>query len=119
MIVSHRVRPGGPWTAWGPWTLDTCDFAARPRSCRPVVFRSGRHGASDIGAWDVRCRVARRLARASRRVAVREGRSGPDEHMRRWHGFACAGYVLPESPQAPRIAWTCHRGTAQVTFKRY
>jgi hypothetical protein len=39
--------------------------------------------------------------------------------MRRWHGFACAGYVLPESPQAPRIAWTCHRGTAQVTFKRY
>ena len=121
MIVSHRVRPGGPWTAWGPWTLDLCNFASRPKPCRPVVFRSGGHGASDIGAWDVRCRVARRLARASRRVAIRRrrGPSGPAEYARRWHGFACAGYSLSATSEAARISWTCHRGTAQVTFKRY
>ena len=121
MTISHRVRPGGPWTVWAPWTLDLCDFDARPRPCRRVAFAPrSDHGAFEIRAWDVRCRVARRLARASRQVRIRRDRgdSGTAEYAWRWRRFACSGYSLSRGTPLPTIVWTCYRGTAQITFKR-
>ncbi len=120
LIVSHRVRPGGRWSDWFPWTLDLCDFDAKPDACGAVSSTPGTEdGAFRITAWDTGCRTARKLARAARRVRLRPGRgaTGMARYRMRWRGFRCSGYSF-SSDDLPRISWTCYRRTAQVTFER-
>ena len=116
MIARHRVKPGGRWSDWFPWTLDLCDLETEPRRCGKVAFgRNSDYGAFKITAFDTRCRTAKRVARASKRIAIRSG--DPARYRFRTRGFVCNGYSFDSDP-LPSISWTCSRKTAVVTFNR-
>lgn len=116
MIVSHRVRPGGRWSDWFPWTLDLCSRETEPRECGNVGFAPNTdYGAFGITAFDTRCRSAKRVARASRRIKLKPG--SPANYRFRTRGFVCNGYSF-DSDNLPSIHWTCSRKTAVVTFDR-
>jgi hypothetical protein len=85
---------------------------ARWRSCGDVAFEpNSDYGASNIGAKRVRCRKARRVARASREMNVV---SGPFEY--RVGGFRCVGTPVDEG--LPTVKWRCKRNRARVRFTR-
>lgn len=116
MIARAKTRPGGPWGDWFPWTLDLCDFDAKPKQCGFVAFApNSDYGAFGITAFDTRCRVAKRVARRSKKVAIESG--DPAEYRFRFRGFVCNGYSF-DSDELPAISWTCSRKTAVVTFDR-
>jgi lysophospholipase L1-like esterase len=86
--------------------------AARWKSCGDITFApNSDYGASDIQARRVRCRKARRVARASKEMNVV---SGPFEY--KVGGFRCVGTPIDEG--LPRVDWRCKRKHARVKFTR-
>lgn len=114
LLVRKRRKPGGAWEGWAPWTLDLCDLEARPARCGEIGFAPGTdYGVGDITAWDTRCRVARRVARESKRVRVKPRFARYRFRFERW---VCNGLSVADG--LPRIFFTCTRGTAVVEFVR-
>ena len=86
--------------------------AATARSCGSVGFTEGTSdGAFAIRATGVSCRVARRVARASRSHGVEDP---PDRYSAR--GFTCRGRYSDEG--MPGVRYRCTRGSATVRFDR-
>jgi hypothetical protein len=114
LVFRKRRKPGGAWEDWFPWTLDLCDLDARPARCGNIAFEpNSDYGVAKITAWDTRCRVARRLARASRSVRIKPRFA---RYRFRRGGWVCNGYSLGEG--LPRISFSCSRQTAVVEFVR-
>jgi hypothetical protein len=112
LIFRARVRPGGPFGDWTPWTYDLCDFESRPSACPRVSFGNGR-GARRVAQWDTDCATAAAVARDSQRVRYRRGFA---KYRYTFDGFVCNGYSF--SGERKRITFTCSRDTAVVEFTR-
>lgn len=86
---------------------------ASARSCGSIAFTpNSDEGAGDIRARGVRCRVARRVARASRS----HGPSGEAGTIFRYRArrFRCRGREL-DTP-LPSVRYRCVRGRSVVRF---
>ena len=82
-------------------------------NCGLVAFTpNSDDGAFEIRARGVGCATARKVARASRDVAIR---SRPLPRFAA-EGFECAG--TPTDDALPGTAYRCTRGDAVVTFTR-
>ena len=86
--------------------------AATTRSCGSIGFTQGTDdGAFAILATGTSCRVARRVARASRTHGVEDP---PDRFGAR--GFTCRGRFSDQG--LPGVRYRCTRGDATVRFDR-
>ena len=91
----------------------TSTAAAATRSCGSFGFTpNSDEGVSDIRATAVRCRTARRVARASREHGP-SGRPGTIFRYRAYR-FRCRGRELDTA--LPSVRYRCVRGAAVVRF---
>ena len=87
--------------------------SAATRSCGSIGFTpNSDEGVSDIRATGVRCRTARRVARAAREHGP-SGRPGTIFRYRAYR-FRCRGRELDTA--LPSVRFRCVRGAAVVRF---
>jgi hypothetical protein len=116
LIVREQTKPGGRFGDWFAWTLDLCDFDAKPAPCPAVSFAPERtDGAVDLGAWDTDCQTAQAVAAGSKAIAFDPGphANGTASYRMTSQGFTCTGSSLDDEPE---VTWTCLRGTAAVRW---